>query len=263
MSAYTQKNEPRVSLSHNLKKAALPFIVLLALFLLVNLSGCSSNTSTQWDLLNPPVVISEVSVVREPPVVHVRPSSDAPSLKVLFMPFRVTQPMSDPEMAGYGVSKLFWQTWASMNIFQYMEFMPGHGPFRPDMALRLAKARGADMVVGGYVMNILVGGTVARSNLAIQFEAYDVSSGLLVWSMTQAASIEKPSSDDYVVFKTRNKTPSDPIYALTATIAGDMGQVMLNWTQREEMEAARAEEQRKEEEKGFLDQARDFFSWDK
>lgn len=263
MSAYTQKNEQRRSLGYNLKKVALPCVILLSLLLLVNLSGCSSGTSTQWELLSPPVVISEVSVVREPPVVHVYPSSDAPSLKVLFMPFRVTQPMSDPEMAGYGVSKLFWQTWASMKVFQFMEFMPERGPFRPDMALRLAKARGADMVVGGYVMNLLAGGTVGQSNLAIQLEAYDVSSGLLVWSMTQAASIEKPSSNDYVVFKTRNKTPSDPIYALTASIAVDMGQIMMNWSQREEIEAKKAEEQRKEEEKDFIDKVEDFFSWDK
>jgi hypothetical protein len=74
------------------------------------------------------------------------------------------------------------------------------------------------------------GGGIATSTLALQLEAYDVSSGAMVWSMAQAGAIAKPQSHDYVIFATQSKVSSDPIYALTTTLAKDMGKIMLDWS---------------------------------
>ncbi|MDR2825396.1 MAG: DUF3280 domain-containing protein, partial [Deltaproteobacteria bacterium] len=104
------------------------------------------------------------------------------------------------------------------------------GPFRTDSALRVARSKGADLVVSGYVTNLMSGGGIATSTLALQLEAYDVSSGAMVWSMAQAGAIAKPQSHDYVIFATQSKVSSDPIYALTTTLAKDMGKIMLDWS---------------------------------
>jgi hypothetical protein len=226
------------SLANTVRKKCLPGLVLLSLLALLNFTGCGMagnamqavNDSVQFELSRPPVIIREEIVRREPPVVHVYPVSEAVGPKVLFIPFRVTQPITDPELAGYGISKLFWQTWSSMEIFEYMEFFPGGGPFRMDSALRIARSKGADMVVGGYVTRLLSGGGLALSAMALQLEAYDVSSGALVWSMAQAGSIPKPESRDYILFTTQSKISSDPLYALTTILAGDMGKIMLEWS---------------------------------
>jgi hypothetical protein len=85
-------------------------------------------------------------------------------------------------------------------------------------------------MVSGYITGLLSGGGLAMSALSLQLEAYDVGSGVLVWSMAQAGSIPKPESRDYILFTTRSKISSDPLYALTTTLAGDMGKIMLEWS---------------------------------
>ncbi|MDR1241498.1 MAG: hypothetical protein LBM00_01750 [Deltaproteobacteria bacterium] len=230
----TAPNSP----AESIKKVRLPGLALLALLALLNFAGCAGfddtlqkiDNSLQFEITRPPVIVREELVRREPPVVHIYPVTEAAGLKVLFVPFRVTQPISNPELAGYGISKLFWQTWASMEIFEYMEFLPEAGPFRTDSAMRIARSRGADLMVSGYVTRLLSGGEAASSSVALQLEAYDVSSGSLVWSMAQAGAIAKPESRDYVLFTTRGKISSDPLYTITATLAEDMGQIMLKWS---------------------------------
>jgi uncharacterized protein YceK len=233
------------TLENSVKKASVPGLVLLALLILLNLSGCGIvesslqmvDNNVQYEVVSQPVIVTEEKVWRNPPTVHIYPITEVAGLKVLFVPFRVTQNIAQPELIGYGVSKLFWQTWASMQVFDYMEFLPDAGPFRADSALRDARAKGADLVVSGYVTNLMSGGEVAQSTLALQLEAYDVSSGSMVWSMSQAGGIAKPVSIDYVIFKTQSKISTDPIYALTTALAQDMGKVMRGWSKPEEKSA--------------------------
>jgi hypothetical protein len=230
------------SLEECIKKVRLPGLALLTLLALLNFAACAGfddtlqklDASIQFEIARPPLFVREEAVRREPPMVHIYPVTEAAGLKVLFVPFRVTQPIGNPELTGYGISRLFWQTWASMEVFEYMEFLPEEGPFRAESAMRIARSRGADLVVSGYVTNLLSGGEVASSSLALQLEAYDVSSGSLIWSMAQAGAIDKPESRDYIIFTTRGKISSDPLYTLTATLARDMGQIMLKWSQDNE-----------------------------
>jgi hypothetical protein len=176
------------------------------------------------------IVYRDAWVQRVPPEVHVRPQSQAPrDLKVLFIPFRVTQPMDNPTVLGYSTARVFWQTWLTMRLFPNMEFSGDDTPYRRDRAVALARARGADLVIGGFVTYVYAGGTAGDSQIALQLEAHDVRSGQLVWSMAQGGKIAASVTTDYFIFATQYRLPSDPLQAITRAIASDMGQEVGNW----------------------------------
>lgn len=170
-------------------------------------------------------------VQRGPPEVHVQPATGAPSdMRVLFIPFRVTQPMDNPTILGYGTARTVWQTWLSMRLFPNLEFSGDDTPYRRDRAVQLGRARGADMVVGGFVTYVYAGGTAGDSQLAIQLEAHDTRSGQMVWSMAQAGMMPASRTTDFFAFTTQTRLPSDPLHAITQAIASDMGRQIQNWT---------------------------------
>ena len=125
------------------------------LFLLAGLvlAGCGTVRGIDEQVrVNPSdktVIYRDSWVQRNPPEVHVQPVSAAPSdLKVLFIPFRVSQPMDNPTIFGYTVARTFWQTWLTMRVFPNLEFSGDDTPYRRDRAVTLARSRGADMGVG-------------------------------------------------------------------------------------------------------------------
>ncbi|MDL2316481.1 hypothetical protein LJC59_05305 [Desulfovibrio sp. OttesenSCG-928-A18] len=170
-------------------------------------------------------------VQRNPPEVHVRPAENGSAApKVLFVPFRVTQPIENPGIIGYSTARTLWQTWLTMQLFPAMEFSGDDTPYRRDRAVALGRARGVDMVVGGFVTYILAGGSVGTSQMAIQVEAHDTHSGQLIWSMAQAGMIPAERTTDYFLFTTKTRTPSDPLHAIVQAMAADMGLEMQTWT---------------------------------
>lgn len=209
--------------------------LLVILTCLGCIAGCGAYESAQqnlsFEMASQPVYYTDQRVLVYGPDVHIQPVNSVPGLKVLFVPFRVTQEIENSEQVGYALAKGFWQTWAGMGVFEHMEFMPDAGAFRSDRAVRLARSKGADMVVGGYVTRLLSGSTVAESSLSIQLEAYDVKSGHLVWSMIMSGSIPAPSKKDYIVFSTDTRMPQDPISTINTTLAMNLGGLMRHWSQ--------------------------------
>ncbi len=209
-------------------------LVFLNLVLVLLASGCATMRGIDEHTdFNPAGKISlyrDVWVQRNPPEVHVQPVSEAPlEMKVLFVPFRVTQQMSDPLILGYSTARTVWQTWLSMRIFPNLEFSGDEVPYRRDRAVQLARARGADMVVGGFVTRVYAGGTAGDSDLAIQLEAHDTRSGQLVWSMAQSGMIPAARTKDYFLFAAKWRMPSDPLHAISQAIASDMGTQVQDW----------------------------------
>lgn len=210
--------------------------VLLAaiLVLLFSHMGCTTMRGIDEHVLIDPsgknVIYRDAWVQRNPPEVHVSPASAAPSdLRVLFIPFRVTQAIDNPTILGYTTARVVWQTWLEMRLFPNLEFTGDDVPYRRDRAMALARSRGADMVVGGFVTHVYSGGTVGESQLALQLEAHDVRSGQLVWSMAQAGKVPAPQSTDYFVVSTKTRMPSDPLHAIAKAIASDMGARVQTW----------------------------------
>lgn len=214
------------------------FALLLAATALF-ISGCLSSpiNAVQNNLDFEPGSVTyylDEYVRRMEPKVHVHPVTDASGLKVLFVPFRVTQRMDSPELIGHAVSKTFWQTFAGKHIFNYMEFMADAGPFRRDVAVRKARARGADMVIGGFVTHYMHGGNKLDSSMAVTIEAYDVSSGLLVWSIAHAGVMPAQQTKDFILFATKTRIPADTMYAINEALSMDIADIMGKWSQAEE-----------------------------
>lgn len=208
----------------------LPLIFFCVLFFI---GGCGAQENIDVSFSGKPSYYLDAYVNRSRPEVHVYPVTDVGGVKVLFVPFKVVQKMDDPEMVGYSVARSFWQTWAGMEVFEQFEFFAEAGPFRRDLAVEYARARGADMVVGGYITHIFAGGNSSDNRLSVQIEAYDVSSRLLVWSMSQGGALSAPKTRDYIIFATKRRMPTDSMQLVTKTLAEDMGVILKEWATRE------------------------------
>ena len=157
-------------------------------------------------------------------------------LTALFVPFRVTQAITRPDVIGYSEARTVWQTWLSMRLFSVLEFDADHGPFRRDTALRKARAKGADLLIGGFVTYYYNGGSASDSQAAIQVEIYDTKSGQLIWSVGHSALMPASKTNDYILFTTKTRLPSDPMYALTRAMAEDIGTLLGQWLPAPETE---------------------------
>lgn len=211
-----------------LSKAILFFALLLPGFV----SGCAYlDDNVNLDLASQPKVYKDQWARRSAPMVYVQPAeaTDAP-LTALFMPFRVTQKITDPDMVGYSQARVVWQTWLNKRLFSVMEFASDSGPYRRDRAIALARAKGADLAIGGFVTYYYAGGSDADSQVALQVEIYDTASGQLIWSMAQSALMPARQVNDYILFATETRGPSDPMYVLAQAIADDMGDIIGRWT---------------------------------
>ncbi len=205
--------------------------VLFFLFFPLLLSSCATldtaGDHTRFELAGDRTVYRDQWTRRDPPLVYVRPKDAAGAdLSALFVPFRVTQPITNPEIVGYSEARTVWQTWLSMELFPAMEFSSDLGPYRRDRALAMARSKGADIVVGGFVTYYFAGGTAGNSQVALQVEIHDARSGELIWSMAQSALMPASETNDFLLFATKTRLPSDPIYVLTKVIAQDMGAVI-------------------------------------
>ncbi|MDL2285761.1 hypothetical protein LJB93_03355 [Desulfovibrio sp. OttesenSCG-928-F07] len=210
------------------KKQPVRFFVILFLSILF-LSACSVAESVDFDLGSKTAYHADSRVVRGEPDIYVYPVTEVGNIKVLFVPFKVVQKIDNPEMIGYSLAKGFWNTWSGMRVFDQFEFAADTGPFRRDLAVAYARARGADMVVGGFVTHIFAGGNSSANRLTLQIEAYDVSSGLLVWSMAHGGSIPAPKNRDFIILDVKTKQPVDPMQLINSTLAVDMGKIMQEW----------------------------------
>ena len=208
---------------------------LVCLLFALALAGCATvrglNEHVHIDPAGKNTIYRDQWVQRNPPEVHVQPiSHHGASLKVLFLPFRVTQPMDNPNILGYSVARAVWQTWLSMQLFPAMEFSGDDTPYRRDRAVELGRMRGVDMVVGGFVTYVYAGGTAGDTQISIQLEAHDTRSGQLVWSLAQSGLLPAGRTTDYFLFATKSRMPSDPLHAVIQVIASDMGRVIQTWT---------------------------------
>ncbi|MDL2268314.1 hypothetical protein LJC46_10115, partial [Desulfovibrio sp. OttesenSCG-928-G15] len=214
---------------------AILFIVALIFLAATGITGCTTMHSidehVNFDPAGKITFYRDNWVQRNPPEVHVEALGSSPDEpKVLFIPFRVTQSIDNPSILGYGTARTFWQTWLTMQIFPTLEFSADDTPYRRDRAIQLARARKADIVIGGFVTYVYAGGTAGDSQLALQLEAHDVCTGQLIWSMAQSGLMSASRTNDYFIVATKTRMPSDPLHAITQVLAVDMGKEIQKWT---------------------------------
>lgn len=200
---------------------------ILSSLLCVGLAGCGSVSA---DLTSQPEVYVDNMVQRNPVQVYVRPQEPPEAApRTLFMPFRVTQQMENGTVTGRNISYYIWQNWLQTQALAVCEFAMTDVPYRPDHALAMARSKGADMVVGGYVTHIVDGGTTGDSSLSVAIEAYDVATGNMIWSMAQGGYMQQNKVKDFIAFSVNTRMPMSPIGAIAAALGTDMGLEIKHW----------------------------------
>ena len=166
------------------------------------------------------------------PQLYVRPASfPQRPLTAVLLPFHIRQSLDNAEHYGREVARIFWQSWLDQQVFPTLEFME-NSPWRGgDAAVAVARAKGADLVVGGDITYFLAGGTVGRSQITLRLEIYDAHSGNLIWSIEQSGMMTNDLTRDYIFFTTQTRLPADPIYAITMALAQDMAEPVIQWQQ--------------------------------
>lgn len=217
-----------------LARMALAATLGLLLFLLWGCSRAPDNSRQSFglagDLSTPLQVRVSNFVRRQPPAIYVRPMEPLGYRPTaLFVPLRAVQQIRDPVSFSAMFSRQVWQVWLSLNAFATLEYDAKSGPFEPQRSLALARARGADMLVGGYINHYMDGGSGGTSSLSLAIEVYDAKSGTLLWSMAQGGLMDARQVHDFYLFSVTEVNPEDPSGLIARALAWDMGRQVLGW----------------------------------
>lgn len=207
--------------------------LLAAMFVFLH-AGCTRymEKRVNFDLATEPTVYTYAWVERNAPHVSVYPAEEAIAPPtVLMVPLRATQRMAPGDAATVSreVSRTISQVFMQERLFPIVEYDAQAPLFMPQQSLALARAKGAEMLIGGYITSVMTGGSVGYSQLSFRLECYDVLSGELIWSITHAGNMTDKPSNDYILFIEKTKLPPDPIYAIARALGWDISQLFRDW----------------------------------
>ncbi len=208
------------------------FLPVALVGLALSTAGCYGPVEVDADIGSTANVSVEEFVERPwQPQVFLHPQEKSPPrpLNALFFPFRLRQSMGNAGFYGREIARMFWQTWLREKVFPAVEFMENSAWKGGAAAVAEARARGADLAVGGEITQFMSGGTVGDSNLAIRLEIYDAVSGALIWSVAHAGQMRNRTTQDYILFTKTSKLPADPLYAITSALAWDLSKPVKEW----------------------------------
>ncbi len=215
---------------------------LLGVALIVG--GCASiHDPDGWgtiDLTTPGTLYSNSKIYRGDIQVMVHPNINLEQPPTaLFVPLGLTQDMYDSLPVSEGVSRQVWQQFLNEGTFPTLELANMAPPYRVDLALPLARAKGADMLVGGYITYYLDGGQTGNTKISLHMEVYDVKTGEMLWSIAHAGLLPYQSARDYLLLQVKSRMPADPMGAVIAAVAGDMATLLHMWTSPQSFAAPR------------------------
>ena len=145
----------------------LPGLLPVLALVLAFAAGCAStpddsrsSISLAGDFSTPFQIQIDNFVRRQPPAVYVSPLGPAGHRpRALFVPLRAVQQITNAVTFSDLLSRQVWQIWLSLNAFEALEYAPEAGPFERSRALALARQRGAELLVGGYINHYMDGGS--------------------------------------------------------------------------------------------------------
>ncbi|WP_421901187.1 OmpA family protein [Maridesulfovibrio sp.] len=173
------------------------------------------------------VQLSQLMVYSRPEKPHYGP------LSALFYPFHVTQTMYKGSDWGKRVAKGVWQNWTSLQIFPSMVYDDNLTYRGLDEALFVARSRGYDLLVVGFVPYLYLGHTMDDSAVTVQIKIYETKRGQLVCSFEQGGRIEKKMDDDFIIVKREHRMPDSAFYKIIQAIATDMAVPLTSWARYE------------------------------
>ncbi len=213
-------------------RALAPHMALTLLCLLM-LGGCGYGISSRGDMSFPLQIQYNDWVSFSPLQISVQPNATpdhAP--KALMVPLRCTQEIAYPDSISRNLTRSIWQEWLSLRPFSVLEYDSQAPLFRPETAIALAKRKGAELVVGGYITHYMDGGSVGDSTASIQIEIYEVATGNMLWSMAQAGQMEKNRAADFYFLAVKPILPADAAAFIIQGLAHNMGKKVADWSNR-------------------------------
>lgn len=211
--------------------------VLFVFLALGAATGCArspddsySSISLAGDFSTPIQIKIDNFVRRQPPVAYVRPQTPLNYRpRALFVPLRAVQQITNAVTFSDLLSRQIWNVWLSQGAFNTLEYAPQAGPFDRERALAMARQKGADVVVGGFINHYMDGGSGGESSLSLNIEVYDVKSGNMIWSLAQGGLMDKETKHDFYLFNITERNPADPSGLITRSLAWDMGNEIRKW----------------------------------
>jgi len=189
------------------------------------------------DLAQPPTVYVDEYVHRDffPQITLAPANAPMQPQTALFFPLANRLQMRNAAHVGRELSRVFWGSWLKLKVFDTLPFLDNE-PWK-DSATAVARARAAgfDLAVGGEFTYLLFGGSAGTSTVSLRLEIYDTASGELIWSMAHAGSMSADLTRDYFLFATKNRLPTEPVSAIVAALAEDLGKPVREWNWREEL----------------------------
>ena len=211
-------------------------IFVMALLIAIT-TGCArspddsySSIAITGDFSTPFQIRTDNFVRRQPPAVYVHPQTPlGHKPTALFVPLRMVQQMNNAVTFSDLLSRQVWQVWLSQGAFNTLEYAPQAGPFNRDRALALARQKGAEVVVGGFINHYMDGGSGGESSITLAIEAYDVKTGNMIWQMAQSGLMDKEKKHDFYLFEITERNPQDPSGLIARSLAWDMGKEIQKW----------------------------------
>lgn len=208
----------------------MPIPAVFRLPLLFVCLGILAGCAIEPKLTDKSVVLVDNWTRRNNPDVYVQPMHSPPvPATALIVPFEVTQDIAGSQELGEQVTRIFWQTWTRDRVFPKLLFEGRMRSATTPQAVAAARRLGVDLVVVGKITYIMSGGTRGDSGVSLSCDIIDVRSGERLWSMAHAGTLEAGLTEDFILFTRRNRMPADPIYAITSTLAMDMGGTIIKW----------------------------------
>lgn len=164
------------------------------------------------------------------PEVYVEPLHSPPTpVSALIVPFQVTQDINSPQELGEQLTRVVWQTWTRDRVFPKLLYEANLRNGTTPQAVAMARKMGLSVVIVGKFTYVMSGGTRGDSGVSFTFDVIDAQSGERLWSMAHAGTMETGLTEDYILFARKNRMPTDPLSAITSTLAMDMGGPMTKW----------------------------------
>lgn len=204
-----------------------PTVRLLAVTLLATtLAGCAIEPK----ITDKSVVSVDNWTRRNNPDVYISPMhSPSRPATALMVPFHVTQDIPAAPELGEQITRIVWQTWTRDRVFPKLLYEPEMRLATTRQAITAARRLGVDLAIVGKITYLMSGGTRGNTGVSFSFEIIDVASGERLWSMAHAGTMETGLTEDFIIFARKSRMPTDPVYAITSTLASDMGGTIINW----------------------------------
>ncbi len=207
------------------------FLICLGPLVLFTSACGVSRDSLYLDLASQPVYYQDAKVQHGSPQVIISPTTQPNrQLTALMVPFRLTQQSTEAKQIGRDVSRLFWQVFLGEQIFPIIEYDENALPYRADYSQRQGVGKKAEIVIGGQITQYYSGGAQGVSSLSVTLEIWDLATGNLIWSVSQAASLDPTGYNDYIVMSTRKRIPADPMWMISTTVARDIAGIIGAWS---------------------------------